>query len=344
MAGSIREAGRAALLAYSGSHLKRLRVGGVAAPSSAPWHLAVASGAFEKVGLSVEWRDFPADTPSIVHALDARDLDVAVLPTEAVVAEAQRGSRCCAVGTLIGGETTWGVYKLHEEARALPTEEDEGRGMRYALSRWGSGAEMAAVLDAQQRDQLPEGFAWGGSAAHFHSRPFHSARAALDSLIEGHADAAVCELAEVKRLALPREGCFTLQRQYTLPWPSLLVAVRDDDVSENGPEFISMISALEQEAKHLKGVAGAETLRWLYGLTTEDASAWLDANPFCCAAYSAAGPRGTAPLGTAPLPDLQRTLDALSGARLVPPGRPSLGEIGLGGNPPRSAVAISPQT
>lgn len=114
--------------------LHTFRVGGVPEHFNTPWHTAAASGRFSREGVEVEWKEYPGGTGAMTKALRAREVDVAILLTEGVVADLHRGSDAKLLGTYVSTPLNWGVHVGAQSALTSMAQVQE-QGARYAI-RW----------------------------------------------------------------------------------------------------------------------------------------------------------------------------------------------------------------
>ena len=230
----------------SRKELHTIRVGGVPEHFNTPWHTAAASGRLEKAGVKVEWTEFPGGTGAMTKALRDRQVDVAILLTEGIVADLHKGSDAKLLGTYVSTPLCWGV---HVGARStLESMEDlhENKG-RYAVSRMGSGSHLMALVDVRTR--------LGDAAA-----------AALQFEIVGGLSGAKDALKQSAELAFMWEKFTTkplvdsgdlkrIGEVYT-PWPCFLLAATPEALATPQP-LIAMLNAVQAEANELRARSNA---------------------------------------------------------------------------------------
>jgi len=59
-----------------------LRIGSVPEHFNLPWRLAISSGSLDTDELRTKWTDFPSGTGEMVRALNADEVDIAILLSE----------------------------------------------------------------------------------------------------------------------------------------------------------------------------------------------------------------------------------------------------------------------
>src|SRR5690606_2232664 len=112
------------------------------------WPFAVLAERGLPSGLDLEWREFPGGSGAMAEALNAGELDVALLLTEGAVAAIAKGGRFRVVSLYTQSPLVWGIHV--PAASSLRTEADV-RGRRYAISRRGSGSHLMAAVHAKAR-------------------------------------------------------------------------------------------------------------------------------------------------------------------------------------------------
>ncbi len=131
-----------------------VRIGGVPEHFNYPWHLAKDAGAFEDIGVDLNWTDYSTGTGAMVADLENHDLDMAVLLSEGAVAAISEGKALKLLGWTVSTPLVWGV---HVAPTIRATSLKELKTPRIAISRFGSGSHlMAHVL--MQREGLQQ--AW----------------------------------------------------------------------------------------------------------------------------------------------------------------------------------------
>lgn len=129
-----------------------VRVAGVPEPYNLPWHLGMEKGRFTQAGIDLQWHTVPEGTGRMCRMLRDGELDMAVLVTEGAATDILNGGPHRIVSTFVESALPWGVHvpagsNLHQPA--------DLKGVRYAISRLGSGSHIMAVLHAEQLGWRP---------------------------------------------------------------------------------------------------------------------------------------------------------------------------------------------
>ncbi len=123
-------------------------VGGVPEHFNLPWHQAIDQDAFAEIGVDVVFKTFHGGTGAMTKALRKREIDIALLLTEGCVADLLNGNPSKIVKTYIQSPLIWGI---HVGAKNSIESIDQMKGKRYAISRFGSGSHLMAIVDAAER-------------------------------------------------------------------------------------------------------------------------------------------------------------------------------------------------
>jgi len=127
---------------------QKITVGGVPEHFNYPWHTGIESGAFSDAGIDLQYVDYPGGTGAMTKALRSKELDVAVVLTEGCVADILNGNPSRIVQAYVQSPLVWGI---HVADGSELTQIDQINGKRYAISRFGSGSHLMAIVDASER-------------------------------------------------------------------------------------------------------------------------------------------------------------------------------------------------
>lgn len=125
-----------------------VRVGGVPEHFNLPWQLADRYGLFAKDNIDFKWQFYSAGTGAMVQALANEELDMAVLLTEGAVSAIIKGLKARIVKQYVASPLIWGIHTGPDSGL-----ENIGQceGKKYAISRYGSGSHLMAMIDAEIR-------------------------------------------------------------------------------------------------------------------------------------------------------------------------------------------------
>lgn len=245
-----------------GPNDRELRIGGVPEHFNLPWRLALEDDAFRAAGVPVSYRDIAAGTGEMTRALRDNELDLALVLTEGAVADALTYDLNRIVKVWVASPLLWGIHvAVHSSLR----EPGDLRGKRYAISRYGSGSHLIAIVDAAARG-------WDTSSLSFVVvDDLDGARTALAAgkadvfLWEKHMTQPVVDAGEFRRVAV-RE----------VPWPAFVATVRRELLGADAVRLRTVLDIAARYAKNLKRrVSAPRLIADRFGLGLDDARAWL---------------------------------------------------------------------
>jgi ABC-type nitrate/sulfonate/bicarbonate transport system substrate-binding protein len=238
-----------------------LRIGGVPEHFNLPWHLLLEAGEPAQVGVDAHWQDFPDGSGAMAAALREDRLDVGVLLTEGAVAGVAGGGLKI-VSLFTESPLIWGVHvpatsNLHTVAAI--------RGLRYAISRRGSGSHLMSFVHAREQR-------W--PAADLDFVVVGNLKGAVDAFESGKADVFFWEKFMTKPLV--DAGRFRRVGEFSAPWPAFVVCVSLAALGSKGPAIAALLGQAFAAAARLAASSdGAARIAARYGLEVQDVRAWL---------------------------------------------------------------------
>lgn len=240
----------------------KVRVGGVPEHFNLPWHLAIEDGAFTSLGVDVEYEDYPGGTGAMNAALNTGDLDLALLLTEGAVLDILKGSDNRMVKVYVDSPLTWGIHVAAQgDIKSIGGIEDRS----VAISRYGSGSHLIAIVDAMERGFAPERMRFV---------VVDSLAGAREALPEGRADVFLWE----KHMTQPfvDAGEFRRVGERVVPWPAFVVSARRRFLEQHGALVRSVLDTVDRYASRLLNDPDAPGLvSSRFGISIADAEAWL---------------------------------------------------------------------
>ena len=239
-----------------------LRVGGVPEHFNLPIHLAHERKKFAKRGVHFEWTTFKGGTGQMTKALRDGEIDLCVLLTEGVITDIIRGNPSKIISEYVTTPLTWGIHTGTDNE--LRTYSDIFK-KQYAISRFGSGSHLMAIVDANSKGEQLETDQF---------TVIRNLDGALESLTAGETDVFYWE----KYTTKPYVDRGTLRRigEYQTPWPCFVVAATDEILQrqpENVIRFLRIVHDscdyfMQHEESSIPMVADR------YGISLNDAERW----------------------------------------------------------------------
>lgn len=207
-----------------------IRLGGVPEHFNLPIHLAKERGEFAKRGINLEWTTFRGGTGQMTKALRNGEIDACILLTEGIITDIIRGNESKIISNYVTSPLIWGVHT------AADNPLDNYRDIfskKYAISRFGSGSHLMAIVDAVSKDkQVSEG----------QFRVIKNLEGALASLKNRETDVFYWE----KYTTKPHVDSGELRRigEFLTPWPCFVIAATDKILKEQPENIIRMLRTI----------------------------------------------------------------------------------------------------
>lgn len=242
-----------------------LRLGGVPEHFNLPWHLALESDRLADVDAG--WEDQPGGTGQMLAKLESGELDLVSILTEGTVAAIDRGVPITIVQVYVASALQWGVFV---PAASRFQSEEELSGARIAISRFNSGSHLMAFIQAER-------MGWSISDDQF------VVIGDLDGAVEAF-DAAEADLfmwEQHMTRPLVTAGKFRQLGVQETPWPSFVIAARNETLLGRTAEVGLVVDAVVAEANALLARPDAEaTLAERYELKPETVRSWMASTSF----------------------------------------------------------------
>lgn len=242
-----------------------LRLGGVPEHFNLPWRLALEGPRLADIDAT--WEDQPGGTGEMVRKLDEGALDMVSILTEGTVAAIAGGLAATIVQVYVESPLQWGV---HVPAASAFRGEADLDGARIAISRFTSGSHLMAFV-------LAERMGWTLGDEQF--VVVGGLDGARRSFADGTADLFLWDRYMTQPLV--DAGEFRRVGVQPTPWPSFVIAVRDEVLAGRTTEVGRVVDAVVAEATGLHDRPGIEaTLAERYGLSADAVRGWLASTTF----------------------------------------------------------------
>ena len=242
-----------------------LRLGGVPEHFNLPWHLALESGALGDI--EATWQDQYGGTGQMLSALEDGGLDIVSILTEGTVAAIEGGLPVTIVQVYVETPLQWGI---HVPAHSDLHDVDQLEGGRIAISRFRSGSHLMAFVQADRLGWTVDDEQFVVVGGLEGARTALAAAEADQFLWDRFMTEPFVDNGEFRRIGLDPS-----------PWPSFVIAVRDEVLLERTTEVGIVVDEVVAQAGGLHAMPGVvDTVAERYGLTTHGTAAWLEATQF----------------------------------------------------------------
>ena len=208
----------------------KLRIGGVPEHFNLPIHLAKEQGQFLGRGVEVEWTTFKGGTGQMTKALRNGEIDLCILLTEGIIADIINGNPCKIISNYVTTPLTWGI---HTGVKNPIESYQEIFDKKYAISRFGSGSHLMAIVDANSKSHQLKTDQF---------QVIKNLDGALSSLTDLESDVFYWE----KYTTKPYVDAGILRRvgEYVTPWSCFVVAATDKILDEQPNNVIRLLRTI----------------------------------------------------------------------------------------------------
>lgn len=190
-----------------------IRLGGVPEHFNLPIHLAIEDGSFDAFGINLEWTTFREGTGQMTKALRNNEVDACILLTEGIIKDIIAGNPSKIISGYINTPLIWGI---HTGSKSELLYHNQVYEHQYAISRFGSGSHLMAIVDATVNDRVVKKDQF---------TIIKNLEGALDSLGALETDVFYWE----KYTTKPYVDSGQLRRigEFITPWPCFMIAATD---------------------------------------------------------------------------------------------------------------------
>ncbi|MEE9374686.1 MAG: uracil-DNA glycosylase, partial [Saprospiraceae bacterium] len=227
-------------------------------------HLAIENGSFESKEISLEWTTFDGGTGQMTNALRNGEIDACILLTEGIIKDIINGSRCKIISGYVNTPLIWGV---HTGAKNKLTHQTEIYDKQYAISRFGSGSHLMAIVDATIN---------GKNITQAQFNIINNLEGSIQSLVSLTTDVFYWE----KYTTKPYVDSGELRRlgEFITPWPCFVIAATDDIISQESASITRMLHTIHDSCDlFMRTKDNIPLVSERYGLKLIDVERWYHA-------------------------------------------------------------------
>jgi len=243
--------------------MKKLLIGGVPEHFNVPWYLALRDKEFHKSNINLRWQDFPEGTGHMAQALRDKEIDMAVILTEGIVRDIINGNACKIVQVFVKSPLLWGI---HVAANSTYKTVEDLKGTQAAISRYGSGSHLMAYVNAEALDWNLE--------TDLKFEVIQDLDGAIEGLPKGIGDYFMWEKFMTKPYV--DNGTFRLIGETPTPWPSFVIAVRNDVLENHEKEVAEIVNTINETTAGFKDIPNIDAfIASRFNLQLKDVQLWL---------------------------------------------------------------------
>lgn len=243
--------------------MKNFLIGGVPEHFNLPWYIALRDKKFNEKGINLRWKDYPGGTGQMCSALREKEIDMAVILTEGMVRDIINGNESKIIQVFVKSPLLWGI---HVAANSDYETVSDLKGTEAAISRYGSGSHLMAFVNAENLE-------WD-LKNDLNFKVIKDLDGALEGLPKGNGDYFMWE----KFMTKPHvdNGTFRLIGESPSPWPSFVIAVRNDVLENEAESVKSILETINSVTENFNTRPSIdEMIAKRYGQKIEDVREWL---------------------------------------------------------------------
>jgi len=242
----------------------KIRLGGVSEHFNLPIHIAIESKEFENNNIELEWNNCGGGTGQMTQALRNDELDICIVLSEGIISDIIKGNPSKLISVYVKTPLCWGIHTGIDN----PLEKySEIFDKTYAISRFGSGSHLMAIVDANSKSKKIE-------ESQFKS--VKNLSNALESLSAQESDVFYWEKFTTK----PYVDSGQLKRigEFFSPWPCFVMAASDKILEENPEEVKSILNIIHRYCdKFMTDIEAIDLVSKRYQLEIQDVEKWYHA-------------------------------------------------------------------
>ncbi|WP_374172709.1 substrate-binding domain-containing protein [Flavobacterium tructae] len=242
--------------------MKTVKIVGVPEHFNLPWQMCIENGEFEAENIDLQWKDIPEGTGKMCQMLRNDEADIAVILTEGILKDIAAGNPSKIVQIYVQSPLIWGI---HVAAKSTFETVKDLKDKKAAISRLGSGSQLMAYVNAHEQ---------GWKTDNLQFEIINTIDGAVEALTNGTADYFMWERFMTKPLV--DKGIFRRVGDCPTPWPSFVIAVREEFLKKNPKiveKILEIINRTTQDFAQIPNID--KTLAGLFNQKQEDIQEWL---------------------------------------------------------------------
>ena len=242
--------------------MKSIKIAGVPEHFNLPWHLCIDNGEFDVEGIDLQWTDVPEGTGKMCQMLRDGETDIAVILSEGIVKDIVGGNPSSIVQVYVQSPLLWGI---HVAANSTYQTIDDLENKKVAISRYGSGSHLMAIVNAQNNG-------WNTETLEYDL--VNTIDGAVESLTNGTSDYFMWERFMTQPLV--DNGTFRRIGECPTPWPCFVIAVRNEVLAQHPQTIERILEIINNTTIEFKDIPSIDrTLASKYNQKLEDIQDWL---------------------------------------------------------------------
>ncbi|CAD0006442.1 MULTISPECIES: substrate-binding domain-containing protein [Flavobacterium] len=242
--------------------MKTVKIVGVPEHFNLPWHLCIENGEFEAENIDLQWKNIPEGTGKMCQMLRDGEADIAVILTEGIIKDIVAGNPSKIVQIYVQSPLIWGI---HVAAKSDFKTIKDLKNKKAAISRLGSGSQLMAYVNANEQ---------GWETDNLEFEIINTIDGAVEALTNKTADYFMWERFMTKPLV--DQGIFRRVGDCPTPWPSFVIAVREEFLKKNPKIVEKILETINSTTHDFTLIPDIDkTLADIFNQKLEDIQEWL---------------------------------------------------------------------
>jgi ABC-type nitrate/sulfonate/bicarbonate transport system substrate-binding protein len=244
-------------------------IGGVPEHFNYPWYLTLKTKKYQKHGINLRWIDYPGGTGDMCKALRTGKTDIAVVLTEGIIKDIIEENPSKIIQTFVNTPLKWGI---HVSATSTFTKISELKNKRIAISRFGSGSHLMAIVNAYNQG-------WNINTLKF--IVVKNLEGGINAIQNNEADYFLWEHFTTKPIV--DKNVFRRVGNCPTPWPCFVIAVRNEILEKHPEEIAKIVAIINQTTTNFKSIKNIDKiLSTRYHQKLEDIQEWISISDWNC--------------------------------------------------------------
>lgn len=242
--------------------MTHLKIGGVPEHFNYPWYLTLKNKEYTKHHINLRWKDFSGGTGDMCKALRSGEVDIAIVLTEGIIKDITDGNPSTILQTYVETPLIWGI---HVNNNSSFTKISELENKRIAISRFGSGSHLMAIVNAHNQG-------WNINSLDF--RIVKNLEGGIRAIQNNEADYFMWEHFTTKPYV--DKKIFRRIDDCPTPWACFVIAVRNEVLEKHPEEVKKVLEIINHTNAGFKSIPNIDaTLSKRYDQKLEDIQKWL---------------------------------------------------------------------
>lgn len=242
--------------------MKQVKIIGVPEHFNYPWQMCIDNGEFHQAGIDLHWENIPEGTGKMCDMLRNNETDLAVILTEGICKDIAEGNPTYIVQKYVNSPLQWGI---HVAEKSDLFEESQLKNKRIAISRYGSGSHLMAIVHALNMGWDPNELEYV---------VVNTLEGAIEALTNNEADYFMWDRFMTQPIV--DQKIFRRMSVCPTPWPSFVIVSTRSFLESNNNVVKHILEIINQTTAEFKMIPSIDkTLAEKFNQNLEDIQLWM---------------------------------------------------------------------